>query len=159
MRRTAALLLLILAGSRSPRTQNQAATIDQGVETVDFCDLYHHVSRYNGREVKVTATYAVGFHEATLYDERCKESPSGDHLEANAKFTEDSTETKQAFNTLSKFLKKYKASEARVTIVAVFHDDYSSGVARAGSPRYTLEVKRLLAVEKGQSPTEPNSKN
>ncbi len=159
MRRMIPLLLLVLAGSRLARTQTQTATTDQGVETVDFCDLFHHVDRYNGKVVKVTATYAVGFHVATFYDEKCKESPSGDHLEANAKFTEDSTETKQAFNTLNKFLNKYKASEARVTIEANFHDDYSSGVVHAGIPRYTLEVKRLLAVRKGQSHTEPSPKN
>jgi hypothetical protein len=159
MRRTVALLLLVLAGSRLARTQDQVATTDQGVEAVGFCDLFHRPDRYNDNTVKVSATYVVGLHEATFFDDACRESPSGPHLVAKAKFAGDSNGTVQAFKTLTDFLKKYKTSQARVTIIAVFRDDYSSGVVHAGSPRYTLDVKRLLAVEKVKLPAETNSKN
>jgi hypothetical protein len=37
-----------------------AATKEQEVETVQFCGLFHHADRYNGKAVRVAATYAVG---------------------------------------------------------------------------------------------------
>lgn len=65
----------------------------------------------------------------------------------------------EAFKKLSKFLKKYMTSEARLTMVAVFRDDYSSGVVQAGRSRYTLDVKQLLAVEKAKPPAKSNQNN
>jgi hypothetical protein len=156
MRRTVALVLLIVGGAQFTSPRPKATTAGQEVEAVDFCDLFHHPGRYTDNTVKVSATYVLGFHEATLFDNACRESPSGPHLEAKVKFARDSNGSGQAFKTLTDFLKRYKTSQARVTIVAVFRDDYSSGVVHEGSPRYTLEVKQLLAVVKVKPPAESN---
>jgi len=125
------------------------------VEEVNFCDLMGHPDLYSGKTVQVTAVYAVGFHEAIFFDDACKESPSGPHPLARAKFSGDEHETAAAFETLRKALRRYKASEARVTIVALFGDTN----VLAGCCRYALDVKRVLAVEKVKPPAETNSKN
>jgi hypothetical protein len=136
-------LLFVSSGVQTQKPQNQASIVERGTGLVSFCDLFRNSERYNGATVQVSATYVQGFHEATVYDEECRETPSGHHFEA--KFTSDS---KTDLSALSKFLKKNKTKEAQLTIIAIFHDDLVSGVIRAGCCRYSLEVKQLVAVGK-----------
>ncbi len=151
MRRTLAFLLLVLAGSPLGRAQTKPATAVQGYQAVDFCDLVRHADQYNGKTVKVTATYAGGLEGASFSDDACKksETESEAQVTANAKFTGSSSETAEAFKKLSKFLDKNKTHQAEVTMIAVFTDEFSSNRIKGGADfsRYTLQVKRLLAIE------------
>lgn len=129
----------------------------QKVETVAFCDLFRDVGSYQGKTVMVTSTFGSSLEGAIFFDDACKGSASEPAV-MNAKFSGNDRQTVQAFKRLSAFLKKHKTSQARVSIIAVFRDEYASGVVVAGPPRYTLDVKQLLTVEKVQAPVETNSK-
>lgn len=144
-----AVLLLVLAGSQSARAQGGAAATTREIQAVNFCDLMQHPAQYDGKTVKVTATYAHGLELAILFDDACKQSKAEPDVIASAKFTRSSGSS-QALKKLNKFLAKYKVREAQMTIIAAFTDNYSpkQEPAPLTGPRYTLEVKQLLAVER-----------
>jgi hypothetical protein len=151
MRKVLAVLLLTLAGIQPARAQSTAATTPQTVEPVSFCDLMRHPDQYEGKTVKVTATYVADLEGASFFDEGCKKSESLPKVMANAKFTRNSDGT----NKLTEFLRKKKLvpALASATIVAVFIDEYAGNRITGCShcSRYTLEVTEVLAVEKNKS--------
>jgi hypothetical protein len=148
VRRTLAAALLILIAIHWTKAQSKAADTALGIETVDFCDLMRHPDHYDGKTVKVTATYADGLETAIFFDDACKESEAEPYVIAAATFPEKNSGSSQAFKKLTKFLHKYKVAEARMTIIAAFTDEYSpkQELARLSGPRYTLEVKQCLTV-------------
>jgi hypothetical protein len=158
MRGALAFLLLVLAGSPLVRAQNGDATT-QETETVNFCDLIRHPDLYNGKKVTVTAKYVVGFHEAIFYDDACKKSGTESEAEvtANARFAGDSVGTVKAYKKLSKFLNKYKTKQAKVTMVAVFSDDWYPDRITSGA-RFTLQVQQLSYVGPVEFPAANSSK-
>jgi hypothetical protein len=159
MRRTLAFLLLVLAGSPLVRAQNRDTTTHE-TETVIFCDLIRHPDLYNGKKVTVTATYFVGFHEAIFYDDACKKSGTQSEAEvtANAGFASSNVGAVKAYKKLSKFLDKYKTKQAKVTMVAVFSDDWYPDRITSRA-RFTLQVQQLSDVGRVEFPTSNSSKN
>jgi len=145
---TIAFLILILSGGRLAGAQDGTEVKEQSVETVDFCDLFRYPSRYDGRMVKVTATYVSDFESARFFDESCKKSESLPEVVANVKFTDKTGD----YDKLSKILRKEKLvpRTARVSIMAVFDDEWSGdgAVPLAGRSRYTLKVMQVLAAER-----------
>jgi hypothetical protein len=150
VRRTLAFLLLVLAGSTLAGAQSKVVTT-QEIETVDFCNLIRHPDQYDGKTVKVRAMYDGSLEGASFSDDNCKKSGAESEAEvtANARFTGGSTETAQAFKKLSKFLDKHRTDQAKVTMIAVFRDEFFPNRITGGAffSRYTLQVKQLLAVE------------
>jgi hypothetical protein len=142
-----AALPLILFGIQLATAQ-AAAPQPQALETVNFCDVIRHPDQYNGKTVKVVATYASGLEGAILFDDACgTSSKHGGETTANAKFTGNDRETVQAFKTLAKFLKKNRIGIAQVTMIAVFTELPSVVIAGPGS-HYSLNVRQLLDVQK-----------
>jgi hypothetical protein len=154
MKKAIACLLLIIAVSPLAKAQDQAATGIQDYQTVEFCNLVRHPDQYDGKRVKVTATYVGHFHGASFYDDACKKSQSDPEVMANAKFKGDDVESMQAFNKLSKFLDKYRIDTARITMIAVFTDIKSTNmiIVCVGCYRFTLQVKQILAMERIKPP-------
>lgn len=148
MRTALAFLVLVLSGSQLTAAQNEVGAKEQPVETVDFCDLFRYPARYDGKTVKVTATYVADLERAIFLDDRCKKSESLPEVTANAKFTPSTS----GYEKLSSILRKNKLVPrlARVSIVAVFVDEYSDNhiTVIAGRSRYTLEVTQVLAAER-----------
>jgi hypothetical protein len=98
------------------------------------------------------ATYVSDLESAIFFDDNCKKSESQPDVIAKAKFIGSDDEVRKSMNQLKKaFDKRFVAPhEARVTMIAVFRDNYPPRNASIclTCPRYTLEVKRFLDVQK-----------
>jgi hypothetical protein len=118
---------------------------------VNFCDLMRHPDQYEGKTVKVAATYVADLEQAMFCDGGCKKSESLPEVMANAKFAQNAG----GYEKLSNILRKNKLVPrlARVSIVAVFIDEYAGNHVTAGRSRYTLEVTEVLTAEKDKPPT------
>jgi hypothetical protein len=151
MRITIAFLFLVLAGSPLARAQDRDSTTHE-TETVDFCDLTKYPDRYDGKTVQVSATYASDTERAIFFDDSCKKSESQPDVIAKPKFIGSDAEVKRSLNQLKKvFNKRFVAPNlARVTMIAVFRVRDASMLS--SDPRYTLEVKRFLDVQKVKAP-------
>ena len=131
-------VLWVTALSQSVPAPQHAANSQQPVESVKFCDVIRQAAKYNGKMVEVAGTYATSMDGNSFFD--------GDCGEARATFPGDAAGTLQAFRKLADFLKHHKTTEAGITVVALFVDGHSVGIARAEVPPYTFEVKRLIAI-------------
>jgi hypothetical protein len=151
MRITLAFLFLVLAGSPLARAQDRDSTA-QETETVNFCDLTKYPDRYDGKTVRVSATYVSDLESAIFFDDSCKKSESQPDVIAKAKLIGSDDEVKRSLNQLKKvFDKRFVAPHlARVTMIAVFRVRDASILS--SDPRYTLEVKRFLDVQKVKVP-------
>jgi len=147
MPRAIAFLVLVLSCSQFTGAQTGSAIKEQSVQTVDFCDLFRYPARYEGKTVKVTATYSVDMENAAFYDEGCRKSDAVSAFFANAKFSSNSGDKK-----LWKILRRQKLAPrlARVSMLAVFVDEWAGGHSTIcpGCSRYTLEVTQILTAEK-----------
>ena len=149
MRKKLVALTLIVIGIQFAMTRGQIPTSTQEIQTVSFCDLIRHPAEYNGKAVKVSATYALGIEGAIFFDHGCEKPALGSETTANAEFRGKDKGTTQAFGKLMKFLRQNRISTAQVTIIATFTN--LEPVVIAGRSRLTLNVKQLLAVEKTNS--------
>jgi hypothetical protein len=151
MRITLAVLFLVLAGSSLAWAEDSDSTA-QETETVNFCDLTKYPDRYVGKTIQVSATYASDLESAIFFDDSCKKSESRPDVIAKAEFIGNDEEIKRSLNQLKKvFDKRFVAPHlARVTMIAVFRLRDASILSSA--PRYTLEVKRFLDVQKVKVP-------
>src|ERR1700735_3573861 len=124
MHKAIAFLVLLLFGSPLAGAQNGTDLKEQTIETVDFCDLFRYPAHYDGKIVKVTATYVSDLEGAIFLDEDCKKSESMPEVAANVKFMEKTG----GYDNLSKILRKEKLVPklARVRIVAVFVDELAA---------------------------------
>lgn len=160
MRRGTAFVLLVLAGSLPAKAQNQASTSQQESQAVDFCNLVRHPERYDGKKVKVTATYFSDLEGAIFFDDACPKSQPYEDMTANVKFAKGE-EGAAAFKKLKRFLIKHRVHVARVTTVATFSYPFLSGKIDqcAGCSSYTLEVSQILALERISPPSAKKSNN
>jgi hypothetical protein len=153
MQRAIAFLVLLLSGSPLAVAHNGADTKQQSFETVDFCDLFRYPANYDGKVVKVTATYVSDLEGAVFLDEGCKKSESLPEVVANVKFMDKTG----GYDKLSKILRKERLVPklARVWIVAVFVDELAANritILAGPRSRYTLEVMQVLEAEKDHEP-------
>lgn len=160
MRRTIAFLATALVGGSLARAQTQAPISAQVSQTVDFCTLVRHPEQYDGKTVKVTATYAPRFHSAIFLDDACKKTQPYEEVTTNARFAKGENGT-VAFKKLDRFLSKNRITGATVTIIAIFSDPLLSGIIEgcSGCSEYTLEVQQILAVERIKPPSAKGSEN
>jgi hypothetical protein len=150
MRAALGLALSILAGLQLAAAQSRDLTEKEQIQTVNFCDLTKYPDRYDGKTVQVSATYVSDLEGAIFFDDTCKKSESQPDVIAKPKFIGSSDEVKRSLNQLKKvFDKRFVAPHlARVTMIAVFRVRDASIIS--SDPRYTLEVKRFIDVEKAK---------
>lgn len=153
MRRGTGFLVLALVGGSLARAQTPVRVTAQEMQTVDFCNLVRHSEQYDGKTVKVTATYIPSFHTALFVDDACKKSRPYEEVTANARFANGESGT-AAFKKLDRFLRKYRIGSARVTMIAIFRDPLLSGTFEgcSGCSEYILEVEQILTMERIGSP-------
>lgn len=148
MRRTLTCLALLLFGSRLAAAQHGTVTKEEVVQPVEFCDLFRDTARYNGKTVKVTATYVSDLEGARFLDESCKQSQSLPEVTTNARFSTNVS----GLEKLNSLLREIRLvpKVVRVSIEAEFIDEYREDreTCLAGCSRYTLEVERVLTAEK-----------
>lgn len=118
MRRTLAGLALLISVRWLTAAQNGATTKEESVQSVDFCDLFRDPARYNGKTVKVTATYVSDLEGARFLDESCKQFESLPEVTTNARFLTHVSGTEK----LDELIRKTKLvpKVTRVSIVAFF---------------------------------------
>ena len=148
MRRRAAFVLLVLVGSLPAKAQNQASTSQQESQAVEFCNLVRHPEQYDGKAVKVTATYFTDLEGSIFFDDACPKSQPYEEVTANAKFAKGKDGT-AAYEKLRRFLVKYRVHVAKVTTVATFsYPSLSGRLEECAGCSYTLEVIQILALER-----------
>jgi len=146
-----ASIVLILSGNQLVSTQSIRAGGNVEPSAADFCNLFREANEYNCKAVRIDATYGLGIHMATFYNEACL-SRSGLHFVAKATFA-DHHDGAAALYKISKLLKRSRSNEARVTVIAVFRTENPAGSQKGDFARYTLEVERLLSLEAVKPPT------
>jgi hypothetical protein len=146
-----ASIVLVLSGNQLVSAQSIRAGGNVEPSAADFCDLFREADECNGKALRIDATYELGTHMATFYNEACI-SPSGLRFVAKATFADDH-DGAVALNKISKLLKRSRSNEARVTAIAEFRMENPAGSQNGDFARYTLEVKRLLVVEAVKPPT------
>jgi len=136
------LCLLILAvGAPSPSTDVARSSDRKDVPTVAYCDLLRNPDAYNGKQVRITADYRLGFEWSELYCLECW----GMEGRTWADFDEVGSCTRNAVRRLTK---AYEGT-FKLTVVGEFQ---SSGgrYGHMGAYRYQFvvkcveEAKRLL---------------
>jgi hypothetical protein len=141
MRGTVKFLVLLLFASQLTAGQKKARTKQQSAEKVEFCELFQHPARYRGDTVQTTAIYALDMEHATFFDSGCFTE-----AEANAIFTNRTRGTKKIDKALRNI--KLRPALLKVTIVAVFVDEYAGNSITFRGHRYTLRVTKVLAAQK-----------
>lgn len=152
MARTLAILFLLVGISGCATVHTHAPKTAQSVETVNFCDLFRHPARYQGKTVETTAIYAADIERVTFFDGGCMSEAT-----ANAVFTDGTRGTEK----ISKALRKHKLRPAllTVTMVATFIDEYAGNSITFRGNRYTLKVKEVLAATQFNTRPEANAKH
>jgi hypothetical protein len=152
MRRCLVFLVAVLfVLSRQARAlPNDSQAPQTTIATVSFCDMISRPADFDGKEVRVTATYSQTFHEGIFYDDSCLESQHASDGSALAQFSGSTPESARASRTISQALKKYKAYELQMTMIAVFADPRASGNLPRSCCRFTLAVNQVLSLKRAK---------
>jgi hypothetical protein len=140
----------VISSQQARALPNDSQAPQTTIATVSFCDMIGRPADFDAKEVRVTATYSQTFHERVFYDHSCLESQDPSNGTALAQFSGSTLESARASRTISQALKKYKAYELQVTMIAVFADPRASGNLPRSCCRFNLMVKQVLSLERAK---------
>jgi hypothetical protein len=114
--------------------------------TVDFCDLLHNHNLYDGKMVRVSATYFGMFEGSGLYDLRCNDTEGSCSVRFDDYLDDDSY--RELGKTLSdennvSWDSEHGASRSNVTVVGRFHAAKGGGYGHLNGSSFEFAIAKI----------------
>ena len=138
------------------------ATFPQGAtgdRSVSFCDLVARPADFDGKTVKVTATYNFGPEGSSFSDDRCDDKETPSKAAAFAEFSGVTREAARASKVIGAAMRKNNSLRLNVEMIALFKYPEASGELPRSCCRSTLVIQRVLSVTKWKPDGSGNSPN